>query len=197
MFRGPEVSVPVLHAIAGPNGAGKTTYYDRVVRPATGLAFINADHIAAQRWPDAPAEHAYAAAELAATTRENLIADRRSFATETVFSHPSKLELLQAANAGGYRVYLHVVLIPEELAVARVAVRVETGGHDVPEEKIRARYVRLWGLLRHAIALVDDARVLDNSRAKTPFRLVATYRRGQLLGDPDWPSWTPPGLHLD
>lgn len=53
--------MPVLHILAGPNGAGKTTYVERVLQPSTGLTFINADVIAAQRWPDAQLEHAYEA----------------------------------------------------------------------------------------------------------------------------------------
>lgn len=83
--------------------------------------------------------------------------------TETVFSHPSKVELMTTAKDRGYRVHLHVVLIPEELSVARVASRVEHGGHDVPEHKIRGRYTRLWGHLRTALTVADDAWVYANS----------------------------------
>jgi predicted ABC-type ATPase len=64
--------------------------------------------------------------------------------TETVFSHPSKRQLVEAAIDTGYLVSLHVVMVPEGLAVARVAQRVRDGGHDVPEDKIRSRYLRLW-----------------------------------------------------
>lgn len=188
------MSTPVLHLLAGPNGAGKTTFYDRVLGPATGLPFINADRIAAERWPDDPAAHGYEAAALAAERRREAIAEGRSFASETVFSHPSKLELLRSAGEAGYRRHLYVILIPEELAVRRVEVRVETGGHGVPEEKVRARFHRLWQLLRQGIDLVEDARVLDNSRAATPFRLVARFSAGRLLGPTSWPSWAPDEL---
>jgi predicted ABC-type ATPase len=70
---------------------------------------------------------------------------RRSFVSETVFSHPSELDLLRTAGVAGYRRYLYVILKPEELAVQRVLVRVETGGHAVPEEKLRARFRRRPG----------------------------------------------------
>jgi predicted ABC-type ATPase len=62
-----------------------------------------------------------------------------------VFSHPSKLELIDAARAADYTIVLHVLLIPEALAVERVRHRVSAGGHDVPENKIRESYQRLWG----------------------------------------------------
>jgi predicted ABC-type ATPase len=188
------VSTPVLHLIAGPNGAGKTTFYEKVLFPATWLPFINADLIAQERWPEDPLNHAYEAAAQAAELRRSAIEQRRSFAAETVFSHPSKLELLRTAAAAGYLRHLHIILIPEELAVRRVGVRVETGGHAVPEEKIRGRYRRLWGYVRRAIALTDETEILDNSSATTAFRLVARYFGGKLVGSAEWPSWTPPEL---
>ena len=188
------MTTPVLHLVVGPNGAGKTTFYEEILRPATGLAFINADIIARERWPDETSVHAYEAAKLAAEQRRSAIENQRSFVAETVFSHPSKLELLRMAGASGYRSYLHVILIPEELAVQRVVVRVETGGHDVPEEKIRGRFHRLWRLVRQAIALADEAEVRDNSRARNAFRLAARFYRGEVVGTTDWPRWTPPEL---
>jgi predicted ABC-type ATPase len=189
-----DASDPVLHVIAGPNGAGKTTFYVKVLGPVTHLDFVNADLIAADRWPDAQVEHAYEAAALAAEHRARLIAARESFATETVFSHESKVALLRDAEQAGYRVVLHVVLIPEDLAVARVVDRVANGGHDVPEDKVRARFGRLWRHLRDAVVLVDEAHMYDNTMAAEPFRLVASYIRGQVIGSPDWPAWAPQDL---
>lgn len=185
---------PVLHVIAGPNGAGKTTFYDKVLRPVTHLEFVNADLIAARRWPDTAIQHAYEASELAAAARAHLMQARQSFVTETVFSHESKLALLDDATQRGYRVSLHIVLIPEELAVARVANRFANGGHDVPEGKIRERFARLWRHLRDAIVVVDEARVYDNTEAATPYRLVAAYINGYATTQPHWPTWTPQEL---
>lgn len=189
-----SVATPVLHLVVGPNGAGKTTFYERVLGPATRLPFINADEIARQRWPDDPGAHAYEAAELADAQRRSAIAGLRSFATETVFSHPSRLTWLRAAKEAGYRMYLYVILIPEELAVRRVAVRVELGGHGVPEDKVRSRFARLWRLVREAIDVADETEVRDNSGAAMPFRLVARYQRGELIGSAEWPPWTPAEL---
>lgn len=188
------MSDPVLHLLAGPNGAGKSTFHEQLLAPATGLRFINADEIAAIRWPGAELEHAYEASDLAAAERDRAIARRESFITETVFSHPSKSELVRQARSVGYRVTLHIILIPEELAVARVQLRVQLGGHDVPEDKIRGRYARLWQHLAGSIEGCDESFVYDNSRARRPFRPVATFHRGRLVGNPDWPPWTPHGI---
>lgn len=188
--------IPVLHVIAGPNGAGKTTYYETILGPTTRLPFVNADQIARDQWAGAAVGHAYEAARLAADHREELIHQKRSFVTETVFAHPSEVDLVRTARDAGYRVYLHVVLIPEELALARVRVRVRVGGHDVPEDKIRARHQRLWQLVREAIPIAHETEVLDNGSASAPFRRVARYVDGEPVGVARWPRWTPSGLPL-
>ncbi len=185
---------PVLHVIAGPNGAGKTTFYETVLGPQTGLPFVNADLIAAERWPGSEAAHGYDAAALAEQVREALIERRESFVAETVFSHPSKVRLVNRALATGYLVTLHVILVSVEGAVARVADRVRVGGHAVPEDRIRARYNRLWDRVAEAVSLATDARVYDNSLARSAFRLVAVYHRGALVGTADWPAWAPEAL---
>ncbi len=110
-----------------------------------------------------------------------------------MFSHPSKLELIDTAHAAGYTVVLHVLLIPEELAVARVVYRVRAGGHSVPENKIRGRYHRVWALLAEAIGRCDQATVYDNSGITGP-RIVAQMTDGFIVGSTDWPAWTPQTL---
>lgn len=149
-------SSPVLHLIAGPNGAGRSSLYARLLGPATGLPFVNADRIAAPRWPDDTVAHAYDAARAAAAERAALIAARRSFVTETIFSHPSKIELLEQARAHGHLTTLHVVMVPEDLSVVRVGLRVWAGGHDVTEAKIGACYRRLFALVADAADTVDE-----------------------------------------
>lgn len=185
---------PVLHLLAGPNGAGKSKLFAEVIGPATHLEFVNADDIAAERWPEDPAGRSYDAALVASDRRAELLAARTSFVTETVFSHASKVELVQQACAAGNLVTLHVVVVPEELAVARVANRVGYGGHAVPEDKVRARFHRLWPLVAEAITLAGAAFVYDNSRIKPAFRLVARFDHGVLVRDSDWPPWISPAL---
>ena len=74
-----------------------------------------------------------------------------------------------------------------------MAHRVAHGGHDVPEDKIRGRYERLWSLVREAIHIVDEARVYDSSRA-AGYRRVANFAGGRAVGTPQWPSWAPDEL---
>jgi predicted ABC-type ATPase len=180
-----------LDLVVGPNGAGKSTFVELTLAPLLpGSVFVNADEIAKQRWPADPASHAYDAAKVAAETRATLIAREVSFIAETVFSHPSKLELVASAKAAGYTVVLHVLMIPEDLAVERVVHRVQAGGHAVPPDKIRQRHRRLWSLVADAVPRCDSVVVYDGSGRRGP-RIVAQINGGDVVGAPSWPEWAP------
>jgi predicted ABC-type ATPase len=180
-----------LHLVIGPNGSGKTTFFEEfLAMELPSYVYVNADEIAKARWPADSDAHAYEAAQVAAETRAHLIAGGRSFIAETVFSHRSKLDLLRSAREAGYQVVLHVMLVPEELAVRRVAYRVQAGGHDVPERKIRERYRRLWLLVAQAISLADRAVLYDNSRRTGPVK-IAEFFGGLPIGAATWPEWAP------
>lgn len=185
------MSTPVLHLLAGPNGAGKSTLAERVIVPVTKLPFVNADVIAAREWPGSEPEHAYDASRRAGAIRTEMLGRHASFVTETVFSHASKVDLVRLAVQRGYVVHLHVVLVPLDLSVVRVAERVRRGGHTVPTNKIRARYERLWELVARAAGVADRTTFYDNSSASQPFREVARLDRGVLVGRAGWPRWAP------
>lgn len=182
--------MPVLHLLAGPNGAGKTTLVERVLAPVTRLPFINADILAHQHWPGDEEAHGHDAAALAESARREAMSRGCSFIGETVFSHPSKLQLVRDARQAGYVVHLHVILVPLALCLARVPLRQAQGGHSVPEDHIRDRYDRLWPLVSQAMLLANASRVYDNSSARRPFRVIATYENGRLIGEPQWPPWS-------
>lgn len=173
---------PILWLVGGPNGAGKSTYYRREIAPRFKAPFINADVIAARHWPQDAEAHSYEAAKLAEAERQTCLRERRSFVAETVFSHPSKLELLHQARAGGFEVWLsYINLVSANLSAMRVADRVTRGGHNVPLDKIAARYARVRELMAHAVLLADKAWVLDNSRLGEPYRLILLLEQGQVI----------------
>jgi predicted ABC-type ATPase len=194
---------PVLIFLAGPNGAGKTTFFEAYLA-GLGLPYVNADRIARDlRAADPRASRdeidrrAFAEAE---RLRGALVEARLSFCTETVFSDPSgaKLGLLEDARARGFAVFLVFIgLEGPVLSLARVKQRVEQGGHDVPDAKLRARFPRTLANLRAGIPLADEAFVFDNSSYDRPYRVLAVYARGRLVSrHPPLPAWTRglPGL---
>ncbi|RYF28630.1 MAG: hypothetical protein EOO33_00205 [Comamonadaceae bacterium] len=156
-----------FHLLAGPNGAGKSTLYRALVRDGVlgpPLEFVNADlherdHL--QHIPDAQTR-SQAARTWADARRAELLAARIPFASETVFSHPSKLALIESAQRQGFTVALHVVALDEpERLLDRVAQRVREGGHPVPAERILARYPRTMSNLAQAVRLADVAYLYD------------------------------------
>jgi len=166
---------PIVIAIAGPNGAGKTTFF-RAHLEALGLRYINADDLARELDTDA-----YEAAELAAHVRAALVREKESFIFETVFSDPAgeKLTFLSDAAAQGYTVVLCFIGLENvELSEARVAQRVLRGGHDVPTEKLVARFPRTLRNLARAARELPHVLVYDNSERARPFRVVAAFQQG-------------------
>lgn len=185
--------------IAGPNGSGKSTLYQTRIASRFAGPFINADLIQRDELQDANEKAAYAAAKLAAELRDEHIVSGQSFVTETVFSHPSKLDLISRAQAAGFlTLVLHVGVDDPDLSVARVAERVQEGGHPVPEDKVRDRYYRSLPLIRQAVMLADVGQVFDNSRLAVPARRCLEYRRGQLLWRTETlPPWIQAGYIED
>lgn len=183
-----------LDLVVGPNGAGKTSFINAVLRPVRREAVVvNADEIAKLRWPGQEEAHAYDAAVIAAQTRMALIEQRRAFIAETVCSHPSKLELIETAQAAGFTVAVHVVCVPLELTMARVEYRVAAGGHSVPSTKVKERYERLWAVVAEAIRVADVASCWDNSTLQGPVK-VASFTCGEPDWSPRWPAWADKNL---
>lgn len=183
---------PVLHLLAGINGAGKTTfYYQQIKRP--NLSFINADEIQKQRWPDETnnPQRSYEAAKIAAEQRAEHIRNGKSFVAETVFSHPSKLKLISEAQENGFNVALyHIHVATPELAQKRVSNRAQTGGHDVPGDKIKERFPRTLAYLQDAVKMANRTMVFDNSDYKRSHRHLMTLERGVIRTlKPDLPDW--------
>lgn len=103
-----------------------------------------------------------AAREWADNRRAALLTTGLSFVSETVFSHPSKLTLVSLAQQSGFAVVLLVVCLddPNRL-LARVRQRVQEGGHDVPPQRILARYPRALRNLATAVRIADMALLYD------------------------------------
>ncbi|MGA3268748.1 MAG: AAA family ATPase [Verrucomicrobiota bacterium] len=178
---------PVIVALAGPNGAGKTTFFEAHLK-ASGLRFLNADILAEELGIDA-----YQAAEVAAKLRQEFVNQGECFVFETVFSDPvsDKLGFLKQAAHQGYNVVMCFIGIAGSArSEERVAMRVSQGGHDVPSEKLTARFPRTITNLKQAIRELPCVFVFDNDDLRTPFRLLAVFQNGRptflTKSIPDW-----------
>jgi predicted ABC-type ATPase len=129
--------------IAGPNGAGKTTFA-RSFLPAEADCprFINADLIAAGLSPFAPEKQAIKAGRLMLQEIVHCAERGENFAFETTLAGLAYLRHIHEWKNKGYHISLFFLTLPSaEMASARVAERVKQGGHDIPEDVIRRRFV--------------------------------------------------------
>ena len=144
--------------------------------------------------------NSYYASVLADFLRRRALDAGTSFTFETVMSSPDKVELLRAARARGYRTYLYFIATEDPAINAqRVRNRVAEGGHDVPPEKIVARYHRSLALLPEAIRHTNRAYLFDTSEEHAwYFAEITDGTQIELKGDeiPHWfePIWDQFGL---
>jgi predicted ABC-type ATPase len=134
---------PKIVIIAGPNGAGKTTFASAFLPREAGCPrFINADLIAAGLSPFAPETAAIRAGRLMLEEIDSCVRRRDNFAFETTLSGLGYLRRIREWRRSGYHVSLFFLSLPSvDLAIARVAERVRQGGHAIPEDVIRRRFV--------------------------------------------------------
>jgi predicted ABC-type ATPase len=183
---------PIVIALAGPNGAGKSTFYETHLK-ASGLHFLNA-YLLAKEFEVG----GYEAARIVTALRVELVKQRESFIFETVFSDPvgDKVAFLKETAQAGYAVALCFIgIAAASTSEQRVAMRVAQGGHNVPTEKLIARYPRTLANLSAAISTLPCVLVSDNEKLRTPFRRVAVFINGHQsqLNEPV-PPWLQPLL---
>ncbi|MEO5917455.1 MAG: AAA family ATPase [Luteolibacter sp.] len=183
----------LLVVLCGPNGAGKSTFFEIMLK-SRGFPFVNADMIAAEKFGTEAATHALTAAKLADAERRRLISEKTSFIMETVLSDSggNKLAFFRdARNAGYFLEVFFIGLDSPETSAARVRARADSGGHDVPLDRINARYPRTLSNLRGLCDFADSLTIFDNSSRRNPYRLVARLKNGGLVSLCDVPpAWT-------
>jgi predicted ABC-type ATPase len=153
-----------LLVIGGPNGAGKTTAAKTLLPHFTEIVeFVNADEIARGLSPFNPEGSALAAGRIMLERMRSLTEAGTSFAFETTCAGGSHVRLIRRCQDFGYRVTLLFFWLPSpDLAIARVAHRVQQGGHTIPSPVIRRRYQSgLVHLLRLYWPAVAQGAILD------------------------------------
>ncbi len=155
-----------LYIISGCNGAGKTTAsYSILPTILNCKEFINADEIAKGLSPFQPETVSFEAARIMLHRIDELLLKDVDFAFETTLATKSFAQTLQKAQAQGYTVtLLFFWLNSVELAKQRVALRVNEGGHNIPQDVIERRYHRgIKNLFALYLPICDNVMAFDNS----------------------------------
>lgn len=160
---------PTCFIIAGPNGAGKTTFALRYLPQIAGCRnFVNADLIAYGLSPLDSLSAQYEAGRLFLREIHTNITKRVDFAFETTLAGRSYINLLRKLKKDGWQIVLFFLWIPDaDFSRSRVRERVESGGHDVPDDTIYRRFPRVMhNLTKIYIPLCDKTFCYDNSGPK-------------------------------
>jgi predicted ABC-type ATPase len=133
---------PKVVIIAGPNGAGKSTIAPHLLQGALAVVeFVNADAIASGLSAFNPEAVALHAGRVMLERIKELAKLPRSFAFETTLASRTFAPLIRKLVAAGFDFHLvYLWLSSPQEAIARVAARVQSGGHNIPEATVRRRY---------------------------------------------------------
>jgi len=178
-----------LYIISGCNGAGKTTASFTVLPEMLNCEeFVNADEIARGLSPFKPESVAIQAGKIMLNRIEDLLKQNIDFAIETTLTTKSYLNTIKKAKAIGYKItLLYFWLNDVELAIQRVKIRVQEGGHHIPEEVIRRRYIKGRENLINFTSLSDYWMVIDNSLGM--MRFVAEGNMDEEIAIFEQESW--------
>jgi predicted ABC-type ATPase len=195
--------LPCIWVLAGANGAGKSSIGGAMLRESGG-EYFNPDEVAhriVQYEPALDQTQANARAwALGVKKLDAAIRSRRDYFFETTLGGNTVPGRLRRALAAGHAVRIwYVGLNSVELNVSRVAERVASGGHSIPEADIRRRYDRSLRNLVGLLPELAELKVYDNSAEANPKRGLAPapklvlHRRGaaivaprNLRRTPDW-----------
>ncbi|MBH1431158.1 hypothetical protein I5U42_07590 [Stenotrophomonas maltophilia] len=187
--------------LAGVNGAGKSSLLGTWLE-AEGLGWFNPDsftrRLVEAGWP-LPDANAEAWQEGTRRLRQAM-ADGTDFAFETTLGGNTIPRLLREACEHHHVAIWFCGLATVELHIARVAARVAAGGHDIPLEKIHARFdsarENLLELLPHVAELhvYDNSAPADAGGCAEPLPVLALAQGelqypvsvAELLHTPDW-----------
>jgi predicted ABC-type ATPase len=129
--------------------------------------------------------------QMLAQVRSSLLAGE-SFGIETTLSGQTAFRIIAKARDRHYDVIL-VYLGTDDVRInlARIELRVATGGHSVPEVDVRRRYARSLANLGKALKMVARAILIDNTSdvAEERFRIAAIDEVGTTKQFGVLPAW--------
>jgi predicted ABC-type ATPase len=161
-----------VYVLAGVNGAGKSSI-GAAALAVHGVPSFDPD-LAARALRDANPGldieaangHAWA---IGRAGLERALHEGAHYAFETTLGARTIPDLLQAGAERGAAVHVwYAGLASPELHLQRVRERVAAGGHDIPEAKIRERYVASRANLIRLLPVLASLRLFDNSAEGDP-----------------------------
>ncbi len=182
------MSKPTLLIVAGPNGAGKSTFIENVLKINQNMDYICPYILANRLRKNNIFKNEYEiyeeAMRLAKELRYEKLKGKKDIIVETVFSSNEKIEFMKYAIKKEYNVSL-IFIGTENIKInaERISKRVLMGGHSVPIEKIKPRYLKAIEnlILAYKTNLCHQLFIIDNSSYVYPYKPYFYFENKNLL----------------
>jgi len=161
---------PFIFVLAGVNGAGKSSMGGTLLLEH-GLDWFNPDTYARDLRAQFNLDSAQSnsrAWEHNRSRLEDALIQKTSYAFETTLGGRSIPDMLSKASRSHDIMMLFCGLSTVELHLKRVQLRVEHGGHAIPEDKIRERWISSRTNLIKLLPQLTRLQIFDNSAEAMP-----------------------------
>lgn len=174
----------VFTIIGGVNGVGKSSLSGVLSSENTELGIIvDADKFTAKCGGDR-----IKGGKAAIATINDCLDRQINFTQETTLSGVKTLKTIKRARDLNYYIRLYYVGISSaNESIKRIRNRVDKGGHNIPDDDVKRRYLKRFDDLAKVLPYCNEVRFYDNENG---FIEKAEYKNGKLTikGD-DTPAW--------
>ena len=176
---------PVLYVFAGANGSGKTTIAKRFTE-LLKISFINADEIALKITGKVNTSIISAGKEFISQIQLKLT-QKKDFAIESTLSGKTLKTFIKQAKKEGFKIHIFYLFLDKpDINIERIRVRVQSGGHHIPDKDVERRFYRsihnFWEFYR---PLSDHWGIMYNSTERLVHVAYGNNHDNEVIIDKD------------